>query len=454
MMYRRNADTRIRELERRIAGNDKSAVKELVAALFRADFHPYWIRVREITCWRDEIYSDRRDDDPRDLAGRDENLTTAPRRDSTRWEDSEPSLDRKWIFYLHIPMIDDSQLVVYLGQMACFWVENPGIFGVAREGPALLGSVSSIRDWNRWNSLADDALSHFVPCECIGASIGQHDVDDCPGWGVTEISRINHSLATALEGGGPAFYHRAMFNVVLPPAWTPDNLVFPEMAIALNDAQILPFERYAQRYALRDPETVLPERPFLVENYLFGRFYDWLCGLPVPHRVEYATRLQAACCPLNYRLPTQYQGRHIWLYYWKESDSREIIAEPGDYYPDRWVYETGYKVRWRWGINARFYRWGLDPGDDGNGQRINGLFHSIVVNADRPPEEHLSAQKEVERRAEESLRRKLRQMIEVANKWRYEVIVVEGAPTVEDNPYDSTWKAGMQFTAGDRTITY
>jgi hypothetical protein len=97
MFYRRNADLSLRNLERQAASGDPQGFQRYIATLFRQGSQPYWFRVREVTSRKDEIYadSDLQEEDP---------VNFLP------WEKRGPSLDRKWLFYLHIPFFFYSHL--------------------------------------------------------------------------------------------------------------------------------------------------------------------------------------------------------------------------------------------------------------------------------------------------------------------------------------------------------
>jgi len=408
-MYRRNADTQLRHLQRIAASGDPDARQKLIQNLFRAGKQPYWIRVREITSHKDDIYEDE------GMRKKDPNIP--------RWEDRGTSLDKRWHFYLHIPIREGTQMIIWLGEMNLFEASN---------GAYMQGCVESLRD-------------RYTLDLWLDAELREHNRPN-------EIARINYALSSALIHEGRAGQTRAHFNTDVPLGWTPADPIEAVSTIALNwdpadrDAgEVDPYNRYAQKFraGVGEPETVIPEGEFLVEDYLFNLFYEWMGHT----QVEYGVRLRQACYPLDYQLPSVYQGRHVWLFYWKHQDyANKLLAKLGDYHPSRTVYGCAYAVNWMWGFNSRFYRWGNDAAHDNDGAPLNGLWTSEVVHEDKPETEHLAAQQQVWARARELVERKIKVMMEVAGRWGYQVILVEGQPPRHyEDPYRSSWMAGMQF---------
>lgn len=382
-------DSGLRQLER-AAANDPLARERFIKALQRSAAHPYWIRVREVTCQKDNIYND-------------EELRRA-QPELPRWEERGPSLDRRWVFFLHIP-IGDTEMVVWLGQVSYY----ESITG--ENFYALLESLGNRYLWDEWVQRA--------------------------GADANEIARSNWALSEALQSDG-GIYTRTHLRATLPANWRPEDIIGPENTTVNEEHHLRPVQ--------------LPSRDFLAEEYFFHLFYEWLQNT----QTEYGSRLRQACYPLDYRLPTVYQERHIWLHYWVAWDSpREIIAEPRDPHPDRIAYDVAYNVKWCGDYSARFYRWGGQPGDDNSGGHMNALSSCEVVNMDQTESEHLRGYQLARQRAFNALQKKLRAMVEVAEKWRYHVIVEEvflpyippqtrGCPCRLD-PYRSTWRAGMRF---------
>lgn len=410
MFYRRNADFSLRNLERQIAAGDTDALQHYIAALFRLGHHPYWFRIREVTCRKDEVYADAelKEEDPDNFI---------------RWEQRGPSLDRKWLFYLHIPMHDETEMIIGLGKMTCYEAPN---------GAYLQGCVEALRNrylWDNWSQRG---------------GIDQHEID-----------RANYALSNALTSAeGRAGQARAHFNVDVPLDWTPAEVVDPRDAIALNwdpadhdPEEVRPYNRFAQRYQNGNPPTILPESNFLIQDYLFNLFYEWLGNT----QIEYGVRLREACYPLDRQLPTIYQNRHVWLYFWKKWDRvREVIPDDRDPYGHRFVYDVAYDVAWHGGYNARFHRWEHDDGHDGGiFNSLHALSRSVVVKAEESEEAHLAGQEKARNDARKATREKLDAMIDVADYWRYDVILVEGEPP-KTQPYQSTWKAGMQYDPGNK----
>ena len=383
-------DLALRQIERAAASGDPQAREQLVRALQRAGDHPYWIRVREVTCQKDNIYFDE------DIKKHQPHLP--------RWEQRGPSLDRRWVFYLHIP-IGGAQMVVWLGEMVCREAPN---------GAYLVGQIETLENRYLWDNWLENAET---------------------GANAVEIIRANWAVPGILKSDGGS-QSRPQFFCDVPLGWTPAELV----------------ELSTTQFGPSHPAVIIPSQDFLVEDYLFDIFYEWLQKT----KTEYGVRLRNACCPLDYRLPTIYQDRHIWLHYWKEWNSvREIIAEPGDYYPDRIAYDVSYCVSWCGDYSARFYRWGHEDGHDYDAGHSNALARCEVVNMDRPEEDHLEAQQLARKKAFEALQKKLGLMIDVAEYWRYQVILeevslpyregqVRGCPCRKyGEPYGSTWMAGM-----------
>jgi len=403
-------DLSLRQIERAALLGDPLTKEHLIRALHRAGKHPYWIRVRELTSEKDSIYYDQT------LKEQQPHLP--------RWEKRGPSLDREWAFDLHIPMEDGTQMVVWLGKVSCKEPTSSSLTGHVE----LTGRVDSLADrylWDKWLLRENN--------------------------NAVETFRANWATAGALKepGGSHSATH---FFVSLPLNWTPQE------RISLFSIQISP-----NAAGVRDLLVELTDEDhptFLVEDYLFQSFYRWLQNTGT----EYGARLRQACCPLDHQLPTVYQGKHIWLHYWKEWDqAREIIEEPGAYYPDRTVYNVSYCVSWCGDSDARFYRWGGEPGDDNSGGHINALSTSRVVHDDRPEIEHIEAQQEAREAAYQAVQKKIRSMIAIANFWNYQVFLeevslpyrrkgqVRGCPCGIFDPehphvgaYRSTWMAGMQ----------
>lgn len=414
MFYRRNADSYMRDLERKLATGDQDDFRRYLTSLFRSGYQPYWFRIREVTCRKDELYADRKlkENDP---------VNFLP------WEQRGPSLDRKWLFYLHIPMIDETEMIVGLGQMTCFESSN---------GAYLEGCVEALRDWFLWDNWSNrDEITE------------------------QEISRSNWALSSAITSAeGRAGQTRAHFNVDVPLGWTPEDLVDPRDAVALNwnppdqdPDEIRPYDSNAQRYREGDPLTLIPPGEFLVQDYLFNLFYEWLGST----QIEYGIRLRNACYPLNKQLSTIYQNRHIWLYYWKKWDRvREVIPDDRDPYGHRFVYDVAYGVAWYGGQGARFWRWDHDDGHDGGiHHSLNALSRSVVVQAEEPEEAHIAGEEKARRGAWEATQKKMEAMIDVAEYWRYKVYVIEGEPP-QKRSYISTWKAGMSFSPGNRELEH
>jgi hypothetical protein len=390
-------DLALRQIERAAAAGDPIAREHLIAMLQRAGSHPYWIRVREVTSEKDSIYYDEtlKEQQPK----------------LPRWEQRGPSLDRKWTFFLHIPIADGTQMVVWLGDIHC---------KESSDGTHLVGHLESLDDrylWDNW--------------------LQRENINE------VEIVRANWAVAAVLKNSGGAQARLHLF-AALPLNWTPDK------PIDLSRLQLAPVA------GVRDAIVRLSEENphfFLAEDYLFDLFYEWLQNT----RTEYGSRLRQACFPLDHQLPTVYQGKHIWLHYWKEWDqAREIIEEPGAYYPNRTVYDVSYCVSWCGDYSSRFYRWGNEPGDDNSGGHINALSASEVVNEDRPEIEHIEAQQRARERAYQAVQKKLKAMIAIANFWNYQVFLeevslpythpkqVRGCPCEKHDPYPSTWMAGME----------
>lgn len=386
-------DLGLRQIERAAASGDPQAREQLIKVLQRTGNHPYWIRVREVTCQKDDIVFDE------DIKKREPHLP--------RWEQRGPSLDRRWVFYLHIP-IAHTQMVVWLGQMQC---------QEARNGAYLVGQVETLENRYLWDTWLEQAGDNTV-----------------------EIIRANWAVPGALKSDG-GNQSRTHFITEVPLDWTPAE------TIEIATTAVEPPGR-----GRTGPQVVLPSQDFLVEDYLFDLFYEWL----LETKTEYGTRLRQACCPLDYQLTTIYQGRHLWLHYWKEWDSiREIIAEPGDYYPDRIAYDVSYCVSWCGDYTARFHRWGDEDGHDNDSGHSNALSRCEVVNMNRPEEDHLRGQQLAREGAFAALQKKLGVMIDAAEYWRYQVILeevslpyregqVRGCPCRKyGEPYGSTWMAGM-----------
>lgn len=409
--YHFSMDLSLRQIERAVNSGDSVAKEQLIRVLHRAGNHPYWIRVRELTSEKDNIYYDQT------LKEQQPHLP--------RWEQRGPSLDREWVFFLHIPMADGTQMVVWLGEISC---KEP-----SEELSPMVGTIGSVGDrylWDKWlqrenNNNAEIIRANWAVAAALKsparAPVASHD-------------------SPTFTGGGNSRVH---FFTGLPVNWTPrERIDFSRIQLAPESG-------------VRDVITQLSdENPytFLVEDYLFKSFYGWLQNT----QTEYGSRLRQACFPLNYQLPTVYQDKHIWLHYWKEWDqAREIIEEPGAYYPNRTVYDVSYCVSWCGDYSSRFYRWGGEPGDDNSGGHINALSASRVVYEDRPEIEHIEAQQEAREAAYKAVQKKLQAMLTIANFWNYQVFLeevslpykrekqVRGCPCGVD-PYQSTWMAGMQ----------
>jgi hypothetical protein len=143
-------DLSLRQIERAALLGDPLAKEQLIRALHRAGKHPYWIRVRELTSEKDSIYYDQT------LKEQQPHLP--------RWEKRGPSLDRKWSFYLHIPMEDGTQMIVWLGEVSC---KEPSTSSSLTGHVELTGRVDSLADrylWDKWllreNSNAVEIFTH------------------------------------------------------------------------------------------------------------------------------------------------------------------------------------------------------------------------------------------------------------------------------------------------------
>lgn len=434
--YRRNADVGSRELERRWKSTgDPEALNEYIAALFRAKQHPYWIRVREFMPRRDTphydselISAERR---WREAIEQDPNQDWVPEPELRLQTFSHPggvipwiarpaSKDRVWKFYLHIPMKDGTEFVAWLGKMTGY---------ESKDGKALQCTVESFRNLFNFDSWAQHPEMHT------------RDPDNLEN----ETARSNLGLSKTLRNNGIAFHYKALMNIDVPLGWDPSDPILSFDRVApLNECpspqnpnRERPYNRNAQSCRDDEPPVVAPDGDFYITKYLFNRFYDWLSKT----FTEYGQILFNETHLLDPQLPTIFEGRIIDLHYWKAGDDFREIEGTDDpnapvYQQHRFVYETDYRVQWRGDFSTRFYRYSHDPGyADPN----NAIRASNVVPLGESPETH----EEVRQKARERLQKKIDQLVEVANKYHYQVNLIEGKPG--KHPPLSTWQAGMRY---------